>query len=277
MKDEGRWCRLSGSGAGAPGHRVEATGRERMAPEDSPQPQPGPDEGAVDPEALLGIGGARRLEATARPEERCQSRAVRPHDFDQQRGHQVTREPQESFHREAPEEPSRFARSPSSSAKSAVRAPTAEPRARITTSIPRGKSCGACRHPSRTILLMRFLATAFPTLRVTVIPNLAAAATSAVAVSARRSTKNWKCRPPTRRPRPCTSRNSRRLRRRRPRGNRNRSATRGPRRPRRYFFEMVTVSCLRPLRRRRRRISRPAAVFIRLRNPWVRLRLLRWG
>jgi hypothetical protein len=38
-----------------------------------------------------------------------------------------------------------------------------------------------------------------------------------------------------------------------------------------------TVSCLRPLRRRRRIISRPAGVFIRLRKPWVRLRLLRWG
>jgi hypothetical protein len=44
-----------------------------------------------------------------------------------------------------------------------------------------------------------------------------------------------------------------------------------------YFFATLTVSCLRPRRRRRRRISRPARVFIRLRKPWVRLRLLRWG
>ena len=43
------------------------------------------------------------------------------------------------------------------------------------------------------------------------------------------------------------------------------------------FLAMATVSCLRPLRRRRRRTSRPARVFMRLRKPCVRFRLLRWG
>jgi hypothetical protein len=45
----------------------------------------------------------------------------------------------------------------------------------------------------------------------------------------------------------------------------------------RYFLEMLTTSCRRPFRRRRFSTSRPALVLIRLRNPWVRLRLLRWG
>jgi hypothetical protein len=63
-------------------------------------------------------------------------------------------------------------------------------------------------------------------------------------------------------------------------GSKTVASTRAAVRPRdrtRYFLEMLTVSCLRPLRLRRRSISRPAAVFIRLRNPWVRRRLLRWG
>lgn len=44
-----------------------------------------------------------------------------------------------------------------------------------------------------------------------------------------------------------------------------------------YFLGTLTVSCLRPLRRRRLMTSRPALVLIRLRKPWVRLRLLRLG
>jgi hypothetical protein len=44
-----------------------------------------------------------------------------------------------------------------------------------------------------------------------------------------------------------------------------------------YFLAMVTVSFFRPLRRRRRITSRPAAVLMRFRKPWVRFRLLRWG
>ena len=44
-----------------------------------------------------------------------------------------------------------------------------------------------------------------------------------------------------------------------------------------YFLEIETVSWRRPLRRRRRKISRPDRVFMRLRNPCVRLRLLRCG
>ena len=44
-----------------------------------------------------------------------------------------------------------------------------------------------------------------------------------------------------------------------------------------YFLATVTVSWRRPLRRRRRITSRPARVRIRLRNPCVRLRLLRCG
>ena len=71
---------------------------------------------------------------------------------------------------------------------------------------------------------------------------------------------------------------------RRARGNRSlrhtEPAAPGPRfssPPTSYFFAMLTVSCLRPFRRRRRRTSRPARVFMRLRKPWVRLRLLRWG
>ena len=45
----------------------------------------------------------------------------------------------------------------------------------------------------------------------------------------------------------------------------------------RYFLEMLTASCRRPLRRRRLMTARPALVLIRLRNPWVRFRLLRCG
>ncbi len=49
-----------------------------------------------------------------------------------------------------------------------------------------------------------------------------------------------------------------------------------PRRPRPgYFLATETASCRRPLRRRRRITSRPERVFIRLRKPCVRLRLLR--
>src|ERR1051325_246039 len=45
----------------------------------------------------------------------------------------------------------------------------------------------------------------------------------------------------------------------------------------RYFFAIVTEMRLRPLERRRRRTSRPPRVFLRARNPWVRLRLLLCG
>src|SRR6185436_6932848 len=44
-----------------------------------------------------------------------------------------------------------------------------------------------------------------------------------------------------------------------------------------YFFAIVTEIRLRPFERRRRRTSRPPRVFLRARNPWVRLRLLLWG
>jgi hypothetical protein len=44
-----------------------------------------------------------------------------------------------------------------------------------------------------------------------------------------------------------------------------------------YFLGTVTVSFLRPLRRRRRSTSRPSGELMRLRKPWVRLRLFRCG
>jgi hypothetical protein len=44
-----------------------------------------------------------------------------------------------------------------------------------------------------------------------------------------------------------------------------------------YFLGTLTVSFLRPLRRRRRRTSRPAGVLMRFRKPWVRFRLFRCG
>jgi hypothetical protein len=44
-----------------------------------------------------------------------------------------------------------------------------------------------------------------------------------------------------------------------------------------YFLGTLTVSFLRPLRRRRRSTSRPAGVLMRFRKPWVRLRLFRCG
>lgn len=44
-----------------------------------------------------------------------------------------------------------------------------------------------------------------------------------------------------------------------------------------YFFAAVTEIRLRPFARRRRRTSRPPRVFLRARNPWVRLRLLLCG
>src|SRR5262245_21068207 len=44
-----------------------------------------------------------------------------------------------------------------------------------------------------------------------------------------------------------------------------------------YFFATVTEIRLRPLARRRRRTVRPPRVFLRARNPWVRLRLLLCG
>ena len=45
----------------------------------------------------------------------------------------------------------------------------------------------------------------------------------------------------------------------------------------RHFVPVDTESCLRPLARRRRRTARPAFVFIRARNPCVRLRLTTEG
>ena len=44
-----------------------------------------------------------------------------------------------------------------------------------------------------------------------------------------------------------------------------------------YFLGTLTVSFLRPLRRRRLITSRPAGVLMRLRKPCVRFRLLRCG
>jgi hypothetical protein len=44
-----------------------------------------------------------------------------------------------------------------------------------------------------------------------------------------------------------------------------------------YFFAIVTARRFRPLARRRFKTARPARVFIRLRNPWVRFRLLLCG
>jgi hypothetical protein len=45
----------------------------------------------------------------------------------------------------------------------------------------------------------------------------------------------------------------------------------------RYFLAAVTEIRLRPLARRRRSTSRPPRVFLRARNPCVRLRLLLCG
>ena len=44
-----------------------------------------------------------------------------------------------------------------------------------------------------------------------------------------------------------------------------------------YFLGTLTVSFLRPRRRRRLRTSRPAGVLMRFRKPWVRFRLFRCG
>jgi hypothetical protein len=44
-----------------------------------------------------------------------------------------------------------------------------------------------------------------------------------------------------------------------------------------FAAEGQTVNCLRPLARRRRKISRPAAVRMRARKPCTRLRLIRLG
>ena len=252
-----------------------------MAPGDPAQPQPASAKGAVSAQTVLGVCRARRFEPAARREERRKCHPIDADEGDQHPDHRCPNGEQRPIHRGAPPVPRRRARSSSSLVTSLKPAFAAEGRARITRSVPTGNRSGALRHPSRTILLMRFRTTALPTLRVTVIPNLAAAATATcrglTGLSARRSTKNWKCLPLTRRPRPWTSRYSRRLRSRRSRGKRNPAGTRRPRLSRRYFFEMVTVSCLRPFRRRRRITARPAAVFMRLRNPWVRLRLLRCG
>jgi hypothetical protein len=79
------------------------------------------------------------------------------------------------------------------------------------------------RQLSRTIRLIRFRVTAFPTFRVTVIPNLAPPATPDASESPLRRRKNRKCRPGMRRPRPWTARNSRRFRRRRREGKRRRA------------------------------------------------------
>jgi len=46
---------------------------------------------------------------------------------------------------------------------------------------------------------------------------------------------------------------------------------------RRHFVPVDTESCLRPLARRRLRTARPAFVFIRARNPWVRRLRIRLG
>ena len=144
----------------------------------------------------------------------------------------------------------------------------------ITTSRPAGGQ-GFWRTTSRTRRLMRFRTTALPTLLLTVMPIRPQDVSGALGATTAKNFPPWTARPVF-----CTARKSFRRRRRLFFGKRFPAAARSrpalPIRPF-YFLAIVTETRLRPLARRRLNTARPDRVRIRVRNPWVRLRLLLWG
>src|SRR5262245_48654606 len=156
----------------------------------------------VQGDGLLRGVRARRLETAARTEERTHGPPVGGEQPAQHCRSAARRDIVGAGRQRPLRGPRRRASSRSSAAASWAPASGAEARATMTRSKPGGKDAATCRNPSRTTRLTRFLVTAFPIFRVTVIPNLVSAASGDVSAPWRGRTKNRKCFPPTLRPPP---------------------------------------------------------------------------
>src|SRR3990172_6392093 len=144
------------------GNQVEAARVERVAAEHPANREPASPHRPVPRDRLRRKARAARLEATRRFQERRDRETIYLDEEDQELCHQ----PREEIHCEQPRKSE-----PSSDSTSCTPSLAAPLRAITTTSTGRASTSRRRRKHSRTHLFTRLRVTAFPTRRLTVMPN----------------------------------------------------------------------------------------------------------